>query len=190
MSDQLLLVEESWREFFILSAAQYLPPIDFPYLLNTNELINQNREKSNMTFLQEAESFKEVLDKLRQFQIDATEYTCLREIVLYKTNIESDMANTSTSSGGSPCSTSNDGRNILDVSTVRNLHEKAKTALAHHDSITYSNQPHRYRSLIQTLPILRTVSISTIQELFCLLGAIPHVSINKLATEIYCQTKI
>lgn len=183
LPDQLMLVEESWREFFILGAAQYLPPFNFPHLLN-------REEKRNISFLQEAEAFKDILDKLRLLHIDYTEYACLREIVLYKPSIESDIINTSTSSGGSPCSSSTDSKSLHNPSTIRNLHEKAKSTLANYISITQPTQPHRYRNLLLTLPLLRNVSVNTIQELFCLLDTIPHVSINKLATEIYCKTKV
>lgn len=69
MSDQLLLLEESWRELFVLGAAQFLAPLDLgPVIQHCGALDSSNEEKVS-TFLVEVRDFQETLEKLVNFQV-------------------------------------------------------------------------------------------------------------------------
>lgn len=100
LADQLLLFEESWREFFIMGIAEHLLPINFTQLLFAYEVLNstcqyeQAKSKVSMdTMIREIEAFQEVLNKFIQMRVDSNEYVYLRAIVLYKTDFENNNNN-------------------------------------------------------------------------------------------------
>lgn len=98
LSDQLLLFEESWREFFIMGMAEQLWPIDFTQLLLASELLNTTSHESKSkvsseTMIREIEAFREILNKFIQMRVDREEYVYLRAIVLYKDDIKSSSNN-------------------------------------------------------------------------------------------------
>lgn len=165
MKDQLLLLEDTWREYFILGAAQYLGPINFSHLLYTYEMTNNNldRRESFIPFVQEIETLRDILKKLLLLNIDAREYDYLRTIILFKTDVDSDST-TLNSSGGSPCS--NESRQLSDGLEVRDLRAKAEKELASYVAQNMPNHPTRFKNLLMVLPLLRMVSCYTIEELF------------------------
>jgi Ligand-binding domain of nuclear hormone receptor len=79
--DQLLLLEESWRELFVLSASQFNLPVEMATLIDN--------PTSAAALLGELKNFQDLIAKFQQMNVDATEYACLRAIVLLKTSIES-----------------------------------------------------------------------------------------------------
>ncbi|XP_055616762.1 protein tailless [Toxorhynchites rutilus septentrionalis] len=157
MADQLVLFEESWREYFILAVAQYLLPINFNNLLLAYEYQNNNRgEPVSAGIVREVEIFQEILAQIVALRVDAKEFGYLREIALYKTEFDPES---SISSSGSDSS-------IQEVATVRSLEEKAKEALEIHIR-TYRPGPiDRCRLLLQLLPVMKSISSYTIEELF------------------------
>lgn len=74
--DQLLLLEESWRELFVLGAAQFLLPL---------ELSARGLATRQDALQQELKVFQETLVKFEALSVDPHEYACLRAIVLFKT---------------------------------------------------------------------------------------------------------
>lgn len=189
MSDQLLLFEDSWREFFILAVAENLVPINFTHLMFAYELLNNNRDKTNLTetIIREVEVFQDVLNKLVQFRIDSNEYIYLRAIVLYKTDFDGETSISSTSSEGSDIT--GPSKMLHEIATIRALEENAKEALATYIANYQPNQPGRYKNLLLMLPSLRSVSNFTIEELFFRRN-IGHLSIGKLLIDLYTQRKI
>uniref|UniRef100_A0A182IWG4 Tailless n=1 Tax=Anopheles atroparvus TaxID=41427 RepID=A0A182IWG4_ANOAO len=180
MADQLVLFEESWREFFILAVAQYLAPVNFGQLLLAYEYLHRGEPGAPLTadfLLKEVEIFQEILGQLAALRVDPNEYVYLRAIVLYKSELElgetsissvssdgSDLT-TASSSGGSSASASGT-KSLGEVATVRALEESAKEALAAYISTCRPGPTNRYRALLQLLPLLRSVSSYTIEELF------------------------
>ncbi|XP_054267107.1 nuclear receptor subfamily 2 group E member 1-like [Macrosteles quadrilineatus] len=80
LKDQLLLLEESWRELFVLGAAEYFPPLNLTCLL-----------RDSQDLAHEVTIFQESIVKLRGLHLDATEYNLLRAIVLFKTGTLCDV---------------------------------------------------------------------------------------------------
>lgn len=190
LSDQLILVEDSWREQFILAAAQYLMPINFSQLLYAYELLDSSnassmvpRSQSAMTFFQEVENFQKILTKMTHLRIDFTEFEYMREIALFKSPApEKGSADTSDTS-------TDDGRSMMqDSEKVRQSQDEARTRLAMYVTSKYPMQPFRCRELLLILPELNFVSNYTIEELF-FRQSIGYVSIGKLTANIYSQKK-
>ncbi|XP_053678457.1 protein tailless [Anopheles nili] len=173
MADQLVLFEESWREFFILAVAQYLAPINFSQLLLAYEYLNNNRGEGGQVsefLLKEVEIFQEILAQLAALRVDANEYVYLRAIALYKSEFDAETSISSVSSDGSDVTTSGSSaasaKSIGEIATVRALEEGAREALASYINTCRPGPTNRYRSLLQLLPVLRNVSSYTIEELF------------------------
>uniref|UniRef100_A0A182KFE5 NR LBD domain-containing protein n=1 Tax=Anopheles christyi TaxID=43041 RepID=A0A182KFE5_9DIPT len=172
MADQLVLFEESWREFFILAVAQYLAPINFSQLLIAYEYLNNNRGEQGTVsefLVKEVEIFQEVLAQLAALRVDPNEYVYLRAIVLYKSEFDAETSISSVSSDGSDVTTASSAgsaKSIGEIATVRALEESAKEALASYISTCRPGPSNRYRTLLQLLPVLRNVSSYTIEELF------------------------
>lgn len=186
MADQLLLLQESWSDFFILSAAQYLVRFNFNPLLCVYEVINSNRtnQQQNIIIAAEVNYFQSILFKLAQLNVDEKEYDCLRSINLFKIRQQS----SSGSSCGSPCSTSEKSPN--DSNKIINLHDEAMQILSAYVNLTKPTQTQRYKNLLLILDQLKTVSTYTIEELFFRRTIGNNVSIGKVMTDIYNKDKI
>lgn len=79
LSDRLILLEESWRDLFIIGSAQFLYPLDLKVLFDgTNPRFNAK----------DVETFESALAEFSKVRPDSSEYACLRAIVLFRTNIE------------------------------------------------------------------------------------------------------
>ncbi|XP_055698619.1 protein tailless [Phlebotomus papatasi] len=185
LNDQLFLLEESWREFFILATAQYLMPLNFSQLLYAYEIMNNNREnrEPTATLMQEVDNFQKILHRITQLRIDENEYYFLRAIVLFKTNSDADSDSSSTTDdGGHTC------RSLQEPERVRSLHEDSKAKLSAYVNTVYPIQVQRCKELLLILPDLGSVSNYTIEEIFFRQN-IGYVSIAKLTANMYSQRK-
>lgn len=81
---QLLLLEEGWRELFVLSAAQFLLPVEAGPLLASSGLSGETSDRL-LPILQDIKLFQDILSKFKAICVDPTEYACLKAIVLFKT---------------------------------------------------------------------------------------------------------
>ena len=82
----MALLEEGWREIFILSAAQFQMPLDIAPLLANAGLTPENVSSEKLIkIMTEMRNFQEIISKFKQAQVDSTEYACLKAITLFKT---------------------------------------------------------------------------------------------------------
>lgn len=192
LPDQLQLLEESWKEFFILAMAQHLMPINFQQLLFIYESENMNREVVNMVKC-EVHFFQDVLNKICHLNIDVNEYECLRAITLFRRPSGSDdAANNSFGTGESSSpnsSTSGDSRGLVESTKISTLYEEARNTLQAYVMRTQPTQPLRFQALVGILPLLSKVSGFTIEELF-FRKTIGEVNIVRLISDMYSQRKI
>uniref|UniRef100_T1IXR5 Nuclear receptor subfamily 2 group E member 1 n=1 Tax=Strigamia maritima TaxID=126957 RepID=T1IXR5_STRMM len=168
--DQLLLLEEGWRDLFVLGAAQFFMPMEIAPLLTAAGL-SQDRLSPDrlMAIMNEIHAFQDVLSKFKEMQVDVTEYACLKAIVLFKTVL---------SSAGP------DLRILRDVAVVASLQDQAQLTLSKYIQTTYPAQPFRFGKLLLLLPTLKAVGAHTIEELFFkkTIGSIP---IERLLCDMY-----
>ena len=157
--DQLLLLDASWRELFILSAAQFALPVEFAAL-----------QCRDVSVLSELKHFQEAIAKFQALNVDATEFACLRAIVLLKTCV---------SSGES------DGeKEVRDQAAISALQDQAQLTLSKYIAGAYPHQPSRFGKLLLLLPSLKSVSSKAIEDLFFkkTIGAIP---IEKIICDMF-----
>lgn len=185
IKDQIILLEHSWTDLFILAAAQYLLQFNFSPLLLT---LHQNTEKGAIIH-SEATQFQNILCKLADMNIDCREYGCMRSIALYNAATRIDMI-----------ASDDDDKDDASLSTaVARLEEPAKITayrddaianLAAHINISMKPiQSLRLENLMLMLDQLKHVSSYTIEELF-FRRTIGGTTIVKLIGDMYSQGKI
>lgn len=77
--DQAILLEESWCELFVLTAAQWNFPVEESQLIPPNLAPERRQILSD-----EARRLRELLARCAILRIDHSEYACLKAIVLFK----------------------------------------------------------------------------------------------------------
>lgn len=148
MDDQLLLLEESWRDLFVLGAVQFLQPVELGALVQSLGILEEKSEKA-LTFLQQVKEFQDILTKLAQLQVDQHEFACLRAIVLFRTTFEK-----------------NEHKPLTNPEAVHAIQEHTQLTLNRYVSTAHPTQPLRFGRLLLLLPMLKTISSDTIEELF------------------------
>ena len=153
--DQIVLLEESWRELFVLGAAQFTLPIEAGTLMAALGLGQQPfsgmpsassspvSSERQLNLLSEIKTFQETVAKFKQMNVDATEYACLRAVILFKTSA-----------------------GLRDIPSAINLQDQAQLTLSRYVSTAYPTQQLRFGRLLLLLPALRAIAASTIEELF------------------------
>ncbi|XP_067125945.1 nuclear receptor subfamily 2 group E member 1 [Centruroides vittatus] len=169
--DQILLLVEGWREMFVLSAAQFNLQLDVSLILaaaglkaDTSPLTEQMTRIMN-----EIRSFQEIIEKFKQMQVDSTEYAFLKAIVLFKTSFQN---------------TSADVRGLHDITVIASYQDQAQLTLNTYIQTTYPMQKFRFGKLLLMLPSLRSVSNTTIEELF-FRKSIGHSPMERVLCDMY-----
>lgn len=178
LEDQLTVVEASWRELFLLSAAQYVPHMDPTPLLPPGP--------QNISLSLEVSRFRETLMAFQALALDQHEYACVRAVVLYKAGLDcSEVVPSSRSSNGSMspgCS------RLRDAQTVVRLRDSAQTALGARMAATSTFGAIRFSKLILMLPMLRTVSAQAIEEFF-FRKTIGESPMEKIICDVYLKRR-
>ncbi|XP_077977492.1 nuclear receptor subfamily 2 group E member 1-like [Glandiceps talaboti] len=168
--DQLLLLEEGWRELFVLGAAQWQMCMEIGPLLAAAGLnTDHTAPEKIVTIMGEMRIFQEIIGKFKQMQVDATEYACLKGIVIFKSVFPD-----------SP----QEVRGVRDFHSVATLQDQAQLTLSKYIQTKYPTQPFRFGKLLLLLPQLRAIRPNTIEELFFrkTIGSIP---IERLLCDMY-----
>lgn len=177
-SDQLLLLEESWRELFILGAPHFLPGLDFGTVIRASRILEKAPEKVT-TYVQEINAFQEALTKLSQFHLDVQELAYLRAMCLFKTNFAKTVGTSIQSA-----STSVGGRSLNDTTAITKIQDHTQLTLNKYISTTHPGQPLRFGKLLMFLPTLKCTSSETIEELF-FRNTIGDIPIEKIICDMY-----
>ena len=82
---QLVLLEESWKDVFLLSLAQWNIPLEVQNILECAR-INQDKLPSDKmaSLFADIRNIRELVGRLRSMHVDTSEYACLKAIVLFK----------------------------------------------------------------------------------------------------------
>ncbi|XP_018349384.1 PREDICTED: nuclear receptor subfamily 2 group E member 1 [Trachymyrmex septentrionalis] len=172
MEDQLTLLESSWRELFLLAAAQMIPTLDPTPLLPLN--------LQSIGLAIEVNRFRETLAGFHAMNLDQHEFACIRAIVLFKAGLDNEPVSSSRStSSNSP----SPGSRLRDAVCVARLMDSAQLALGQRLSgASYGTL--RLNKLLLLLPTLRSVSAHAIEELFfrTTIGVIP---IERIICDVY-----
>jgi len=136
--DQLTLLKETWRELFVLSAAQFALPVEL-----AAASMNPEEERK----LIELKALQDAIGKFRDLHVDPTEFACLRAVVLLRSSL--------------------DGQHELrDRASVSALQDQAQMALSQYVQRAYPQQPQRFGKLLLLLPELKTISGENVRAAF------------------------
>ncbi|XP_033859133.2 nuclear receptor subfamily 2 group E member 1-like isoform X1 [Acipenser ruthenus] len=175
LQDQLILLEEAWRELFVLGIAQWAIPIDSNTLLAVSGMSTENTDSQRLnTIITEIQALQEVVGRFRQLRLDATEFACLKCIVTFK---------------AVPTHSGSDLRTFRNASAIASLQDEAQLTLNSYIHTRYPTQPCRFGKLLLLLPALRSISPSTIEEVF-FKKTIGNVPITRLLSDMYKSSDI
>lgn len=146
--DQMTLLEETWRELFVLSAAQFHLAVEKACAADMP-----------VPVLAELKAFQDAMQKFQSMGVDGTEFACLRAIVLLKTTLNSEEQE-----DGSRMPMYS--RELRDQAAINALQDQAQLTLSKYIASAYPNQPSRFGKLLLLLPALRSVSARTVEEVF------------------------
>ncbi|XP_030587808.1 photoreceptor-specific nuclear receptor-like [Archocentrus centrarchus] len=141
--DQVILLEESWSEMFLLCAIQWSLPMDSCPLLSLPDLSTPQQTKSSIPAAN-LQILEEIFIRFKALAVDPTEFACLKAIVLFKPEV----------------------RSLKDPEQVENLQDQSQVLLGQHIHTVYPNQGARFGRLILLLPSLRFVNSEKIAQLF------------------------
>ncbi|EMP38029.1 Nuclear receptor subfamily 2 group E member 1, partial [Chelonia mydas] len=163
LQDQLMLLEDAWRELFVLGIAQWAIPVDANTLLAVSDSQKLNK------IISEIQALQEVVARFRQLRLDATEFACLKCIVTFK---------------AVPTHSGSELRSFRNAAAIAALQDEAQLTLNSYIHTRYPTQPCRFGKLLLLLPALRSISPSTIEEVF-FKKTIGNVPITRLLSDMY-----
>lgn len=163
VADQVALLRLSWSELFVLNAAQCSMPLHVAPLLAAAGLHASPMAADRVVaFMDHIRIFQEQVEKLKALHVDSAEYSCLKAIVLFS----SDLRTPSDRQSDRQSTFWKDACGLSDVAHIEGLQEKSQCALEEYVRSQYPNQPTRFGKLLLRLPSLRTVSAQVIEQLF------------------------
>ena len=162
--DQMVLLEETWRELFVLSAAQFSLPV---------ELAAVSSADPSVATLTELKALQDAIRKFQSMGVDPTEYACLRAIILLKTSLDNNSS--SSSEEQQQQQQQPPVKELRDQAAINALQDQAHSTLSKYIASAYPNQPTRFGKLLLLLPSLKSVSAKGVEEVFFkrTIGSIP-----------------
>ncbi|XP_037949939.1 photoreceptor-specific nuclear receptor isoform X1 [Teleopsis dalmanni] len=149
--DQVILLEESWSELFMLNAIQWCIPLEpkLCTLFSVSEHCSNgdNINECGMTKEETATNIRSLYNifcKYKAVLVDPAEFACLKAIVLFRPET----------------------RGLKDPNQIENLQDQAHVMLSQHTKANFSAQIARFGRLLLMLPLLRMLSSQKIERLF------------------------
>lgn len=135
MEDRLTLIEESWKNLFVLGAAQFLYPMNLNLLLDRSNSICDGKNGASL--------FELALIEVSKVSPDPNEYACLRAVLLFKTCWEGD-------GGSSPSHKDSDSLKLKNAADVTSLYDQSVYMLSEVSSVWTFINP-KVAELFETL---------------------------------------
>ncbi|KAJ8965989.1 hypothetical protein NQ317_015353 [Molorchus minor] len=162
--DQLLLLQESWKELFLLHLAQWSVPWDLSTLLGCPQA--RERLPADIHTATEIKTIQEIMCRFRQISPDGSECGCMKAILLF----------TPETAG------------LCDVQPVEMLQDQAQCILGDYVRTRYPRQPTRFGRLLLLVPSLRAIRPLTVELLF-FKETIGEIPITQLLGDMYYMEK-
>ncbi|KAG7212981.1 hypothetical protein KM043_002321 [Ampulex compressa] len=159
--DQLLLLERSWTQLFLLHLAQWSISWDITGLLE-DEQVRARLPKDDTTTNQELVTTQAIICRFRQLSPDVGECGCMKAVALFTPETVGLHA----------------------VQPIEMLQDQAQCILGDYTRSRYPRQPGRIGRLMLLVGYLRCVSSKTVERLFFheTIGEIP---ISRLLVDMY-----
>ncbi|XP_076356833.1 nuclear receptor subfamily 2 group E member 1-like [Tachypleus tridentatus] len=169
--DQVTLLEESWKDLFLLNMAQCSVTTDILSSLSTPKLGKLQTDSvpktSELQFqISDVHFIHDVMRRYRQLSPDFTECTCLKAIVLFKPETVG----------------------LGEIYPVEMLQDQAQCILGDYVRRKYPRQQTRFGRLLLLLPCLRAVKEGIVERLF-FRDTVGDTPIERLLEDIYHMEK-
>ncbi|RWS26356.1 photoreceptor-specific nuclear receptor-like protein, partial [Leptotrombidium deliense] len=140
--DQVILLEESWAELFLLCAIQWCLPIENCQMFsnaasNENSVIGGER-------LSDLRVLNDTFNRFKGLVVDAAEFACLKALSLFKP----------------------EARGLKDSNRIENMQDQAQLMLLQHVKTHSPTNPTRFGRLLLLLVSLRFVSAEKIGDIY------------------------
>lgn len=182
--DQQLLLQESWKELFLLNFAQWSVPWDLATLFDSPQV--RERIPDDAATCVEMKTVQEILCRFRQLSPDSSEVGCMKAVILFSPGKILKLLLVTSSEAHSNSST--ETARLCDVQPVEMLQDQAQCILSDHVRLRYPRQPTRFGRLLLLLPSLRAIRSTTIELLF-FKETIGNVPISRLLGDMYMMEK-
>ncbi|XP_030850045.1 nuclear receptor subfamily 2 group E member 1-like [Strongylocentrotus purpuratus] len=165
--DQLILLEETWRDLFLMGMCQWAVPLESDALLKSLAVSMsvkgvKTSAETTAELAAQVRYMKETVAKLRAMKVDFTEFACLKAIALFKSET----------------------RGLSEPHRVESLQDQAQVMLGDYVRYAHLSQPPRFGRLLLMLSALRAVSSKFLEKLFFkqIIGEIP---IERLLSDMF-----
>ncbi|XP_076299818.1 protein dissatisfaction isoform X1 [Lasioglossum baleicum] len=142
-NDQLLLLEASWTQLFLLHLAQWFISCNITGLLE-DEQIRERLSKDEATTNQDLITIQSIIFRFRQLAPDVGECGCMKAVALFTPETEGLQA----------------------VESIKMLQDQAQCILGDYTSSRYLQQSSRCGALMYLVGYLKSVSSKTVERLF------------------------
>ena len=83
--DQVILLEEGWRELFVLGAVQWSMPLEVaPLLASAGMHVDNTPAEKIVATMADIRLLQEISSRFRSLQVSEAEFACLKAVVLFK----------------------------------------------------------------------------------------------------------
>ncbi|XP_065336541.1 photoreceptor-specific nuclear receptor-like isoform X1 [Cloeon dipterum] len=142
--DQVILLEESWSELFLLNAIQWCLPLEQCALFSVAEHTQSAHNGKAGQIASDIRIMNDCLHRYKVVGVDPAEFACMKAIVLFRAET----------------------RGLKDPSQVENLQDQAQVMLGQHTRAQHPTQPARFGRLLLMLPLLRHVATNRVEHIF------------------------
>ncbi|KAE8574001.1 dissatisfaction [Halyomorpha halys] len=163
--DQLLLLQDSWKELFLVHLAQWSIPWDLGPILGGPKARERLPADDPIVSL-EINTIQEILARFRQLSPDGSECGCMKAVILFTPETPG----------------------LVDVQPVEMLQDQAQCILGDYVRGRYPRQPTRFGRLLLIIPSLRSVRRATVERLF-FRETIGDIPIQRLLGDMYLMEK-
>ncbi len=78
-------MEESWRDLFLLSLAQWDVPLDVHNILECANMTQDSLPSEKMAaILSDIRYIRDLVTRFKELTVDRTEYACMKAVVLFR----------------------------------------------------------------------------------------------------------
>ncbi|XP_070568523.1 nuclear receptor subfamily 2 group E member 1-like [Ptychodera flava] len=161
--DQVILLEDGWRDLFLLGLSQWSVPLDEKTLLSNAKLDSENASHDKISqIMSEVRSMQDNVCRLQKMGLDATEYACMKAIAMFKSETHG----------------------LRDPHQVETLQDQAQVMLGDYLRNQHPRQPVRFGKLLLMLPAIRGISARTLELLF-FRDTIGSIQIERLLCDMF-----
>ncbi|CAD7091399.1 unnamed protein product [Hermetia illucens] len=185
VADQLLLIEGSWKELFILSIVQYMMPMKFQKLLQTY-IAEKGYHIYTHQLTKDVETIDQIVNHIVNLNLTPQEFDYLRAIIVFQKAYNDRIISSTFHRKDHPSVSALMA--LREAVKVEGMYDEARANLMNYLIDTRAGEM-RYNDIVRLIPYLRAAPLYTIEELF-FRKSIGNTTIMRLITDLYITKKL